>query len=93
MGFLPRFRLTPKADSRRPNPIDRSSGTARSLRLRFRCRVLQVGLYLAFELDGEGIAEAVFGLAGGHLDPAFGQAILLDVRLFRAVETDSDLLR
>ena len=55
--------------------------------------MLEIGLDSAFELDRQRIAEAVPGLAGCYLDPAFGHAILLDVRLLRTVEADTDLLR
>gem|GEM_PF-3871683 len=51
---------------------------------------LQKGLNDAFELDGHRVAAAVFGLSGLHLDPAFADAILLDIGLFDPVEPNSD---
>src|SRR5436190_1465859 len=53
---------------------------------------LQVGLDRAFELDGQRIALAVDRLADRDPDPAFADAILLDVGLFLAVELDADAL-
>src|ERR1043166_5869649 len=52
--------------------------------------LLEVGLDLAGELDGERIALAVDGLADGDTDPALADAVLLDVGLFLAVELDAD---
>src|SRR5882672_551643 len=54
--------------------------------------LLQVRLDLALELDGERIALAVDGLADGDADPAFAEAIFLDVGLLLAVELDADAL-
>src|SRR5260370_36093685 len=54
--------------------------------------LLQVGLDLAGELDGERVALAVDGLADGDADPPLAHAIFLDVGLLLAVELDADAL-
>src|SRR5882757_7317474 len=54
--------------------------------------LLQVGLDLAGQLDGERVALAVDGLADGDADPALAHAIFLDVGLLLAVELDADAL-
>src|SRR5260221_5115317 len=54
--------------------------------------LLQVGLDLAGELDGERIALSVDGLADRDADPALAHAIFLDVGLLLAVELDADAL-
>src|SRR5882757_4100594 len=54
--------------------------------------LLQVGLDLALELDGERIALAIDGLADGDPDPALAHAVFLDVGLLLAVELDADAL-
>src|SRR5690349_12877422 len=55
--------------------------------------LVEVGLDLAGELDGERIALAVDGLADGDADPALADAVLLDVGLLLAVELDADAAR
>src|SRR5260221_14691508 len=54
--------------------------------------LLQVGLDLAGELDGERVALAIDGLADRDADPALAHAIFLDVGLLLAVELDADAL-
>src|SRR3954465_8214004 len=44
-------------------------------------------------LDGQGIAEAVLGIAGGDADPAFADAVFLDIGLLGALEADADVAR
>ena len=53
--------------------------------------LLVVRLDLALELEQQGLALAVEGLAGGNLDPAFADAVFLDVEALLAVETDADV--
>src|SRR5687767_10991078 len=55
--------------------------------------LLEIGFDLAAELDGQRIALAVDRLADGDADPAFADAILLDVGLFLAVELYADAAR
>ena len=59
-------------------------------RRRFGRRVPRIGLHLALELHGHGLAEAVLGLAGRHADPALADAILADVLALFSVEDDAD---
>src|SRR5205823_2198812 len=54
--------------------------------------LLEIGLDLAGELDGERVALAIDGLADGDADPALAHAIFLDVGLLLAVELDADAL-
>ena len=46
---------------------------------------------LAFELDQQGLAFAVDLLACGNLDPAFADAVLLDIHAFFVIEADADV--
>lgn len=46
----------------------------------------------AFELDQHGPALAVQCLAGGNLDPAFADAVFLDVVAFLVVQANADLV-
>ena len=41
-------------------------------------------------LDGQRIAKAVLGVAGGHAHPALADAIFLDIGLLDALEADAD---
>src|ERR1700733_8417804 len=52
---------------------------------------LEIRLDRAGELDGQRIAVAVLGLAGRDADPAFADAIFLDVGLLDALEADADV--
>ena len=60
----------------------RSSGIRR--------RTLIIGLYRAAQLDAQRVALAVDGLADHHPDPAFRDAIFLDIGLLDALEADAD---
>src|ERR1700733_8825764 len=45
----------------------------------------------AVHLDGQGIAVAVLGIAGGDANPALADAIFLDIVLLDALEADADV--
>ena len=47
---------------------------------------------LALQFQQHGLALAVERLGRGDLDPAFAQAILIDVETFLVVETDADVV-
>src|SRR5687767_5413101 len=53
-------------------------------------KVLVPGLDRAVELEGQRLAAAVHGLARLDADPAFGDAILLDVGPHDTLEADAD---
>src|SRR3569833_1511906 len=55
--------------------------------------VAEVRLDRAMHLDGQLIAIAVLGGAGGHANPALADAILLDIGLLGALEADADIAR
>src|SRR6266481_5138263 len=55
--------------------------------------VAEIRLHGAVHLDGERVAVAILGVAGGHADPAFADAIFLDIGFFRALEADADIPR
>ena len=44
-------------------------------------------------LDGERVAVAVPGIAGGHSHPAFADAIFFDIGLRDSLEADADVAR
>src|ERR1700753_2653302 len=44
-------------------------------------------------LDGERIAVAILGGAGGHAHPAFADAVFLDIGLLDALEANADISR
>src|SRR5262249_41592374 len=48
--------------------------------------LLQIGLDLAGELDGERVALAIDGAADRDADPALAHAVFLDIGLFLTVE-------
>src|SRR5690349_822789 len=54
--------------------------------------VLEIRLDRTFQLDGQRLALAVERLAGGDADPAFADAVFLDVGLLLAGEADTDVL-
>ena len=49
-------------------------------------------LDLALQRDQEGAAFAVQGFAGGHLHPAFADAVFLHIKALFAVEHDADVV-
>src|SRR5688572_29561622 len=51
---------------------------------------LEKGFYRAAHLDQQRIPVSVTTTARSHSDPAFADAILLDIRLLRSVEADAD---
>ena len=53
-------------------------------------RSFQIRFHGAFELLGHGVAVAVGGLAEGYADPAFADAVFLDIGFLGAVEADAD---
>src|SRR5690242_11228998 len=53
--------------------------------------LLEIGLHRPGELDQEGVAVAVLGLAGRHPDPALADAVFLDVGLFDPFKADADI--
>src|SRR5262245_45549075 len=53
--------------------------------------IAEIGLDGPVQLDRQRIAVAVLGLAGGHPDPAFADAILFDIGLLDALEADADV--
>src|SRR5579863_3626895 len=55
--------------------------------------VAKIRLDRAMHLDGERVAVAVPGVARGHAHPALADAILLDIGLLDALETDADVAR
>src|SRR5690606_32954967 len=54
---------------------------------------LDVGLHRALQLDRQGLAAAVDAVADGQPDPAFGDAVFLDIGLVLALEADADSFR
>jgi hypothetical protein len=83
------------ARGRRTNASDAAS-TWPSTASRRACEtpgeLLVEGFHGALELDQQGLALAVQGLARGNPDPAFADAVLLDVVAFLAVEPDADVV-
>src|SRR5665647_1333453 len=59
--------------------------------LLLRLLVLEIRLDRAGQLDGQRIAVAILGVAGGDADPAFADAIFLDIGLLDALEADADI--
>src|ERR1700722_5374120 len=55
--------------------------------------VAEVRLDRAVDLDGERVAVAVLGIAGGDAHPALADAIFLDVGFLDALEADADIAR
>ena len=55
-------------------------------------RLLVKRLDLALELDLQRLALAVQRLASGHFDPAFADAVFLDVAQLLAVEPDAHVM-
>src|SRR5262245_1007706 len=53
----------------------------------------EIGLDRSLQRDQQGVAIAVFGLAGRHPDPALADAVFLDIVLLDALEADADLAR
>src|SRR5262245_33584638 len=53
----------------------------------------EIRLDRAVHLDGERVAVAVFCVAGGYANPAFADAIFLDIGLLLALEADADIAR
>src|SRR3546814_13180392 len=53
-------------------------------------RVLEIGFDRAGELDRHRLAVAVEAAAGGDADPAFGDAIFLDIGLLGTLEANAD---
>ena len=47
---------------------------------------------LAFELDEQRFAFAIYGFVGGDFDPAFRDAILFDIEAFFVIEVNADLV-
>src|SRR6516162_9888611 len=62
--------------------------TARELFL-----VPKIRLDRAVHLDGQRVAVAVLGVAGGDAHPALANAIFLDIGLLDALEADADIAR
>src|SRR5258707_8315689 len=81
-----RMNFSSRLDSRRTEGTLLVGGSVRFL-------VLEIGLDRTAELDGQGIAVAVDCLAGGDPDPAFADAIFLDIGLLNALEADADVAR
>ena len=54
---------------------------------------MEIGLDQALQLDGDGIALAVDGLADGQAHPALADAIFLDIGLLDALEAYADAAR
>lgn len=46
----------------------------------------------ALQLDQQRLPLAVHSLAGGHLDPGFAEAVLLDIGAVDAIEADADIV-
>src|SRR5215212_4653528 len=55
--------------------------------------VPEIRLDWAVHLDGQRVAVAVLGVAGGDTHPALADAVLLDIGLLDALETDADVAR
>src|SRR5665213_1919921 len=55
--------------------------------------VAEIRLDRAVDLDGERIAVAVPGVAGGDAHPALADAILLDIGLLDTLEANADIAR
>ena len=53
----------------------------------------EIRLHRPVHLDGQRVAVAVLGIAGGDADPAFADAVLLDIGLLDALEADADIAR
>ena len=53
-------------------------------------RLAPIGLDLAFEFDGHGIAEAVFCRAGHNAHPALRDAIFINIVLVLAIKNNAD---
>src|SRR3546814_11688551 len=53
-------------------------------------RVLEIGFDRAGELDRHRLAVAVEAAAGGDADPAFGDAVFLDIGLLGTLEANAD---
>ena len=49
-------------------------------------------LDLALQLDQQRVALAVQRLAGGHLDPAFADAVLRDVQTLLVIESNTNVM-
>src|ERR1700733_4804983 len=55
--------------------------------------VAEIRFDRAMDLDRQRIAVAIPGVAGGDADPAFADAIFLDIGLLDALEADADVAR
>src|SRR5271170_7121048 len=55
--------------------------------------IAEIGLHGTVHLDGERVAVAVLGVAGGHAHPALADAIFLDIGLLDTFEADADVAR
>src|SRR5689334_22687173 len=58
-----------------------------------RLLIAEIRLDRTVDLDGQRIAVAVLGIAGGDADPAFADAVFLDIGLLDALEADADIAR